>query len=126
PKRVGAAPARAPGDQQAQHADAADPGRVYSRARHRGRDRLARSAADPRGGGDDRVVGSLLSRALCAAVAPPGRSIVSVQASRLLFWLGLLLVVIVALGLVQSILMPFATGLAIAYILAPGVRRLET
>jgi predicted PurR-regulated permease PerM len=43
----------------------------------------------------------------------------------LLFWLGLLLVVIVALGLVQSILMPFATGFAIAYILAPGVTRLE-
>jgi len=51
---------------------------------------------------------------------------VSLQAYRLLFWLGLLLVVIVALGLVQSILMPFATGLAIAYILAPGVSRLES
>ncbi len=47
-------------------------------------------------------------------------------AYRLLFWLGLLLVVIVALGLVQSILMPFATGFAIAYILAPGVTRLES
>jgi predicted PurR-regulated permease PerM len=50
---------------------------------------------------------------------------VSPAAYRLLFWLGLLLVVIVALGLVQSILMPFATGFAIAYVLAPGVARLE-
>ncbi len=46
-------------------------------------------------------------------------------AYRLLFWVGLLLLVIVALGLVQSILMPFAAGFAIAYILAPGVTRLE-
>lgn len=44
---------------------------------------------------------------------------------RTLFWLGLLLVAIVALGLVQSILMPFATGFVIAYVLAPGVGRLE-
>src|SRR5438874_9860743 len=44
---------------------------------------------------------------------------------RLLFWLGLLLLVIVVLGLVQAILMPFAAGFAIAYILAPGVTRLE-
>jgi hypothetical protein len=29
-----------------------------------------------------------------------------------LFWLGLLLLVAIALGLVQSILMPFATGFA--------------
>jgi predicted PurR-regulated permease PerM len=50
---------------------------------------------------------------------------VSPLAYRLLFWLGLLLLVIVALGLVQSILMPFAAGFAIAYILAPGVTRLE-
>lgn len=47
------------------------------------------------------------------------------QAFRLLFWLGLILLVIVALGLVQSILMPFAVGFAIAYVLAPGVARLE-
>ena len=46
-------------------------------------------------------------------------------AYRSLFWLGLLLVAIFALGLVQSILMPFATGFAIAYILAPAVARLE-
>lgn len=49
----------------------------------------------------------------------------SAQAYRLLFWLGLFLLVILALGLVQAILMPFATGFAIAYILAPGVARLE-
>jgi predicted PurR-regulated permease PerM len=49
----------------------------------------------------------------------------SARAYRLLFWLGLLLLIIVALGLVQAILMPFATGFAIAYILAPGVSRIE-
>ena len=32
----------------------------------------------------------------------------SARAYRLLFWLGLFLLVIVALGLVQAILMPFA------------------
>ena len=47
------------------------------------------------------------------------------RAYRALFWIGLLLVVIFALGLVQSILMPFATGFAIAYVLAPAVARLE-
>jgi predicted PurR-regulated permease PerM len=50
---------------------------------------------------------------------------VSARAYRLLFWVGLLLLVTLALGLVQGILMPFATGFAIAYILAPGVARLE-
>ena len=49
----------------------------------------------------------------------------SVRAYRLLFWLGLLLFVIVALGLVQSILLPFATGFVIAYVLAPVVAWLE-
>ena len=49
----------------------------------------------------------------------------SPRAYRLLFWVGLLLLVIVGLGLVQGILMPFATGFALAYILAPGVARLE-
>ncbi len=44
---------------------------------------------------------------------------------RTLFWLGFLLLVLFALGLVQSILMPFTTGFAIAYVLAPGVARLE-
>jgi predicted PurR-regulated permease PerM len=50
---------------------------------------------------------------------------VSARAWRLLFWLGLLLLVFLALGLVQGILMPFATGFALAYVLAPGVARLE-
>jgi predicted PurR-regulated permease PerM len=44
---------------------------------------------------------------------------------RLLFWLGLLLLVALALGMLQSILMPFATGFAVAYVLAPPVTRLE-
>jgi len=50
---------------------------------------------------------------------------VSPRVLRQLFWIGLALLVIVALGLVQSILMPFAVGFAIAYLLAPGVARLE-
>ena len=50
---------------------------------------------------------------------------VSARASRLLFWLGLLLLVIVALGLVQSILLPFVTGFVIAYVLAPVVAWFE-
>ena len=50
---------------------------------------------------------------------------VSARAYRLLFWLGFLLLVIVALGLVQSILLPFATGFVIAYVLAPMVAYLE-
>lgn len=49
----------------------------------------------------------------------------SARGYRLLFWLSLVVLVIVALGLVQAILMPFATGFAIAYILAPAVTRLE-
>ena len=49
----------------------------------------------------------------------------SASTYRLLFWLGLLLLLVLLLGLVQSILMPFATGFALAYVLAPGVARLE-
>ncbi len=49
----------------------------------------------------------------------------SPRAYRLLFWLGLVLLAIVVLGLVQPILMPFATGFAIAYVLAPPVTRIE-
>ena len=49
----------------------------------------------------------------------------SARAYRLLFWLGLLLLFVVALGAVQAILMPFATGFVIAYVLAPAVTRLE-
>ncbi len=49
----------------------------------------------------------------------------SPRAYRALFWIGLFLLGLFALGLVQSILMPFATGFAIAYVLAPAVGRLE-
>ena len=49
----------------------------------------------------------------------------SARAYRLLFWLGLLLLVVFALGLVQGILLPFAVGFAIAYVLAPVVAWLE-
>ena len=49
----------------------------------------------------------------------------SQRAYRLLFWVGLILIVIVALGLLQGILLPFAAGFTIAYILAPAVGRLE-
>jgi predicted PurR-regulated permease PerM len=50
---------------------------------------------------------------------------VSAGAYRLLFWLGLLLIVVLALGMVQSILLPFAAGVVIAFILAPAVGRVE-
>jgi predicted PurR-regulated permease PerM len=50
---------------------------------------------------------------------------VSARGYRILFWLGLFLLVLFAVGLVQGILLPFATGFAIAYILAPVVGRLE-
>ena len=49
----------------------------------------------------------------------------SPRAYRLLFWVGLLLIVVVALGLLQGILLPFAAGFSIAYVLAPAVGRLE-
>lgn len=44
---------------------------------------------------------------------------------RALFWVGLVLLGVFVLGLVQSILMPFVVGFAIAYVLAPAVARLE-
>jgi predicted PurR-regulated permease PerM len=44
---------------------------------------------------------------------------------RLLFWLGFILIAIVALGMVQSILLPFAAGVVLAFILSPAVGRLE-
>jgi predicted PurR-regulated permease PerM len=50
---------------------------------------------------------------------------VNPPAYRALFWIGLFLLVVFVLGLVQSILIPFATGFAIAYVLAPGVSSLE-
>ena len=49
----------------------------------------------------------------------------SPRAYRLLFWVGLVLIVIVALGSLQGILLPFAAGFSIAYVLAPAVGRLE-
>jgi predicted PurR-regulated permease PerM len=49
----------------------------------------------------------------------------SAHSWRLLFWLGVLLLAVLALGMVRGILMPFAIGFVIAYILAPGVARLE-
>ena len=50
---------------------------------------------------------------------------VNARGYRLLFWLGLLVLIVVVLSLVQSILLPFAAGFVIAYILAPGVAWLE-
>jgi predicted PurR-regulated permease PerM len=50
---------------------------------------------------------------------------VSPRGYRLLFWLGFILIAIIALGMVQSILLPFAAGVVLAFILAPAVRRLE-
>jgi predicted PurR-regulated permease PerM len=44
---------------------------------------------------------------------------------RTLFWIGLFLFVVIVLGLVQGILMPFVVGFAIAYVLTPAVARLE-
>jgi predicted PurR-regulated permease PerM len=41
------------------------------------------------------------------------------------FWVGLLIAALILLGLVQSIILPFAAGLVIAYTLAPAVGRLE-
>lgn len=47
------------------------------------------------------------------------------RAYRLLFWLAVILLAIVVLGLLQSILLPFIAGIIIAFILAPAVARLE-
>ncbi len=44
---------------------------------------------------------------------------------RLLFWLALILIALVALGMVQSILLPFAAGVVLAFVLSPAVNRLE-
>jgi predicted PurR-regulated permease PerM len=44
---------------------------------------------------------------------------------RLLFWVGLLVVGVILLGMVQGVLLPFAVGIVLAFILAPGVSRLE-
>jgi len=50
---------------------------------------------------------------------------VNAPASRLLFWLGVIVVFVFALVMLQSILLPFVAGLVIAFILAPTVARLE-
>jgi predicted PurR-regulated permease PerM len=71
------------------------------------------------------MVGPVIPGALRPAFSRPGSADVSASTYRLLFWLGLLLLALLLLGLVQSILMPFATGFALAYILAPAVARLE-
>src|SRR5258708_30498024 len=71
------------------------------------------------------MVRPLLSGAVRAYARGVGTGVVSARACRLLFWLGLLLLVIVTLGLVQSILLPFAAGFVIAYVLAPMVAWLE-
>jgi predicted PurR-regulated permease PerM len=47
------------------------------------------------------------------------------RAYHVAFWLGLLIAALILLGFVQSILLPFAAGLVIAYVLAPAVERLE-
>ena len=49
----------------------------------------------------------------------------SAPAYRLLFWIGIIAAAIFALGLLQSILLPFVAGLVIAFILAPAVARLQ-
>src|SRR4051812_36049212 len=42
-----------------------------------------------------------------------------------LFWLGLLLLALVALWLLSGILAPFLVGFAVAYLLDPPTRRLQ-
>jgi predicted PurR-regulated permease PerM len=49
----------------------------------------------------------------------------SASGYRLLFWLAVILAAIFALGLLQSILLPFVAGVIIAFILAPAVARLQ-
>jgi predicted PurR-regulated permease PerM len=50
---------------------------------------------------------------------------VTARVWRLLFWLGLLLAAVLLLGLLRGILMPFATGFVVAYVLQPAVGRLQ-
>lgn len=44
---------------------------------------------------------------------------------RFLFWVGAILILVLALGMLQPILLPFVAGVVIAFILAPAVSRLE-
>jgi len=50
---------------------------------------------------------------------------VSARGYRLLFWLAIIVAFVFALGMLQSILLPFVAGLVIAFILAPAVARVE-
>ena len=45
---------------------------------------------------------------------------------QVLFWLGALFLVVLAIGLLQDILLPFVAGIAVAYFLSPIVDRLGT
>jgi predicted PurR-regulated permease PerM len=56
---------------------------------------------------------------------PPEPSGGSVFQGQLVFWLGALVVFILALWLLSEILLPFVAGLAIAYLLTPLTDRLE-
>lgn len=47
------------------------------------------------------------------------------RAYRMLFWAAVIVLAVFALGLLQSILLPFVAGLVLAFILAPAVARLE-
>src|SRR5512147_916979 len=49
----------------------------------------------------------------------------SVVERRVLFWLAVLVLVVLALWLLSEILLPFVAGLAIAYLLTPLTDRLE-
>src|SRR6476659_11218340 len=49
----------------------------------------------------------------------------SVVERRILFWLAVLVLVVLALWLLSEILLPFVAGLAIAYLLTPLTDRLE-
>src|SRR5690348_6671438 len=85
---------------------------------------MGRQAADRRGGDHDGAVGFVVSAALGADHFRRGTDAVNPRVVRTLFWIGLFLLVLLVLGLVQSILMPFVVGFALAYVLAPGVARL--
>src|SRR5437762_1244966 len=113
--------------QQGQHAGADRADRLCPRAaRSRCRRRTRDIVLDCRRGRHDGVVGPFLPCALGAfSRSVELKYVVSARGYRLLFWLGLLVLIIVALGLVQSILLPFAAGFVIAYILAPGVAWFE-
>lgn len=55
-------------------------------------------------------------------IAAGGRDAIQRQ---VIFWLGALVVIVLALWLLSEILLPFVAGLAIAYLLTPLTDRLE-